>query len=84
MHQYEFTSVSFKQLKKLPKNIQSRIIKKLDFYCQQSNPLLYADLLIDHQIGQFRFCIGNYRVVFDREENVFIVLAIGHRRDIYR
>lgn len=84
MFTYEFTSISRKQLKKLPKDVQIRIIKKLDFFCIQSNPLRFADTLTDISIGHFRFRIGDYRVVFDVEEDVIVIHMIGNRREIYK
>ncbi|MFC1790504.1 type II toxin-antitoxin system RelE/ParE family toxin [Patescibacteria group bacterium] len=82
--EYYFTPQALRQIKKLPRSIQKRIIKKLDFYCQES-PFVYADSLIDTRLGGYRFRIGSYRVVFDKEgEDAIRILKIGHRRDVYR
>jgi len=35
-------------------------------------------------LGQYRFRIGDYRVVFDIEGDTLFVLDVGHRKDIYR
>lgn len=84
MYQYFFTPQALKQIKKLPLSIQKRIIKKLDFYCQK-NSLSQADYLTDSRLGSFRFRVGDYRVIFDQEDNnSIIILKIGHRRDIYK
>lgn len=84
-YKYQFTSKSFKQLEKLPREIQQRIVKKLDFYCQTGNPLAFADKLTDEKLGGFRFRIGDWRVVFDLEDDTILtVLLVGHRREIYR
>lgn len=84
MYRYQFTPVALRQLKKFPKDIQKRIIKKLEFYLNQSHPLQYADFLIDSRLGEFRFRIGDYRVVFDVKDDTIVILVIGHRREIYR
>lgn len=81
---YSFKPQALKQLEKLPKNIQKRIIKKLDFYCYQQLPLQFAEPLVDKRLGSYRFRIGEYRVVFDVERNQIIVLLVGHRKEIYR
>jgi mRNA interferase RelE/StbE len=81
--EYKFEPKAFKQLAKLPFKIQTRIFSKLDFFCQKE-PLYYADKLTDNEIGEFRFRIGNYRVVFDLEDKMIIILKIGHRSEIYR
>ena len=84
MYRYFFSSPALKQIRKLPKNIQKKIVKKLDFYCQKS-PFGYADALIDSRLGDYRFRIGDYRVIFDKEEGDSIfILRVGHRRGIYR
>lgn len=82
--QYEFSSQALKQLQKLPKSIQKRIIKKLDHYVKQQNPLRFADYLIDTSIGSYRYRIGDYRVIFDLKEQAIVILVVGYRRDIYR
>jgi len=84
MYTYQFKSRALKDIKKLPKNIQKRIISKLDYYIKTPNPLAFADNLINFEIGQFRFRIDNYRVIFDIEDNVLIILTLGHRREIYK
>ncbi|MDP3998787.1 MAG: type II toxin-antitoxin system RelE/ParE family toxin [bacterium] len=81
---YSFRPLALKQLEKLPKNVQKGIIKKLDFYCLQKAPLKFTEHLIDKRLGSYRFRIGEYRVVFDVEENQIIIILIGHRREIYR
>lgn len=84
MYTYEFKPQALRDLKKLPKNIQRRIIEKLDFYIMQENPLAFADHLIHFEIGSYRFRIGDYRVIFDVEDSRIIILMLGHRREIYR
>lgn len=84
MYRYEFTARALKQLEKLPVNIQKRIIKKLDFYCRQENPLRFADFLIDYHLGDYRFRVGDYRIAFDIEDEVMVILVVGNRREIYK
>lgn len=81
---YSFKPPALKQLEKLSKNVQKRIIKKLDFYCSQKAPLEFAEHLIDKRLGSYRFRIGEYRVVFDVDGNQIIIILVGHRREIYR
>lgn len=62
MFDYQFTNLSLKSFKKIPKDIQERIIKKLDYYCRQEDPLDNATPLIGREMGLYRFRIGDYRV----------------------
>ena len=79
-----FTRSAFRQFQKLSCNVQKRIDEKLCFYLDQKDPLQFAELLRDSRFGNWRFRIGDYRVLFDVEGNKIIVLKIGHRRDIYK
>jgi mRNA interferase RelE/StbE len=73
-----------KDFKKLDFQIRVRILKKLQFYISQSNPLQFAEPLKDSRFGEWKFRIGDYRVLFDVEKDKIVVLKIGHRRDIYK
>jgi mRNA interferase RelE/StbE len=48
------------------------------------NPRLFAIKLMDKALGQYRYRIGDYRIIFDIEKDNIIILRIGHRREIYR
>ncbi|MBI5411294.1 MAG: type II toxin-antitoxin system RelE/ParE family toxin [Nitrospirae bacterium] len=50
----------------------------------ESDPLKYAETLKHSELGSYRFRIGDYRVIFDLEEDQIVVLRVGHRREIYR
>lgn len=82
--EYYFKASALRQLKKLSKDIQIRIVKKLDFFCSHDDPVEFAESLVRSELGSYRFRIGDYRVIFDLEDGGIIILLIGHRRDIYR
>jgi len=84
MFTYVFKRQALKDFQKLPKDIQKRIIKKLDFFISSDNPLSFAESLVNFEIGEYRFRIGNYRVIFDVEDEKIIILTLGHRREIYK
>lgn len=72
-----FPHSAFRQFRKLERSIQKRIDKKLRFYISQQNPLKFAESLEDSKFGNFRFRIGNYRILFDVEDDKIIVLKVG-------
>lgn len=84
MFDYQFTKTSLRRFKKLSGDIQLRIIEKLDFFCQQEDPLSFAQPLTKSDLGQYRFRIGDYRVVFDLEEENLVIHGVDNRKDIYR
>lgn len=84
MFDYQFTKTSLKRFKKLPREVQARILTKLDYFCQQDDPLDFAERLAKDDLGQYRFRIGDYRVIFDLEGEILVIHNIDHRKNIYR
>ena len=62
--------------------IKSWIEKKL-LYCE--NPRALGEALTANRKGQWRYRIGDYRLICAIEDDrlVILALAIGHRREIY-
>ncbi len=81
-HKLVYTKRATKDIERLEETIKNRIGKTLLRYAE--DPLKYAEKLIDPRLGTYRFRIGDYRVIFDMEENDIVILRVGHRRDIYR
>jgi mRNA interferase RelE/StbE len=77
-----YTHRASKDIRRFEKNVKKRIGKALERYSEK--PLKYATRLIDSELGMYRFRIGEYRVIFDIEDEKIIVLRVGHRKDIYR
>lgn len=72
--------------------------RKLDKYTQKiirvwinknlvetENPRLHGKGLTANRSGQWRYRIGDYRLICEINDNKLIILAlsIGHRRDVY-
>ena len=83
MAQVVFSDRAAKQLLRLPKVVQLRIKQKLKFWSIQDNPLLFASALIGYGFGQYRFRVGDYRILFDYSHKQIMVLEVGHRREVY-
>lgn len=75
---------AFQDLKKLEREARERISEKIDFYFSRDNPLVFAEGLRNSRIGNWRFRIGDCRVIFDVDGNKAYILKIGHRKEIYR
>lgn len=84
MYHYIFRPQAEKELKKLSPNVQIQIISKLKFFISTPDTLNFASHLKDNNLGSYRFRIGDYRVIFDLEEDIIIIHNIGHRREIYK
>ena len=79
-----FKRNAIKDLDGIDNKTRERIIKKLEWLIKQNDPLAFAVRLTDPIIGQFRFRIGSYRVIFDHCEGTITILKIGHRSSIYK
>ena len=62
--------------------VKKRLAKKLE--ALRRDPLGLAKKLIDPKAGQYRYRVGDYRVVFDMHGASIVVLRVGHRSEIYR
>ncbi|MBZ5947941.1 MAG: type II toxin-antitoxin system RelE/ParE family toxin [Leuconostoc gelidum] len=86
MYNVTFTKQALKQLKKLDKFTQSTIyqwiVNNLD---GTDNPRLHGKGLTANHSGQWRYRVGDYRVLANiiDDEIVIEIFTIGHRRDIY-
>jgi mRNA interferase RelE/StbE len=79
-----YTKSAIADLVSLPKEVQKRIAQKMKFYAKAQNPIRFAERLTDFKDAEFRFRIGEYRILFDVVGNSIFVLKIKHRKDIYK
>lgn len=78
-----YTDKAAEQLEKLPHAVQTRIVEKMRFYAAQENPLKFAQHLTDYREGDFRFRIGDYRLIFDAHRDTAYILNIKKRDKSY-
>jgi len=77
-----YTKRAAKDIAKLDHKIRRQIKGSLEKY--KESPLGYARKMVDPAFGSYRFRIGDYRVIFDIEENKIVILRVGHRKEIYK
>lgn len=53
------------------------------FFSEQSDPLKFAKRLVDIKEGEYRFRIGDWRVIFDVIDDKIFVLKIAKRDKVY-
>ena len=81
-----FTERAVKQLHKLDKQrfiiITTWIAKNLE-NCE--NPRQHGKALVANRSGQWRYRIGDYRLITKIEDNTVtvLVLEVGHRKNVY-
>ena len=82
----DYSSNAKKQLKKLDRQIQSRIVDYMDEVGALQDPRTRGKSLASNLAGLWRYRVGDYRVICNIVDNELLILAvdIGHRREIYR
>ena len=86
IYQISTTEKFDKALKKLDRQTQ-RIIKawieKNLINCE--NPRIHGKALTSNRSGQWRYRVGDYRILAEIHDNklILILVDVGHRRDIY-
>jgi mRNA interferase RelE/StbE len=81
-----FSDRAKKELKKLDKYVASLIIGWLEKNIQNcENPRAHGKGLVENKSGQWRYRVGDYRILCEikDDEIIVLVLEIGHRREIY-
>ena len=78
-----FKDSAIRDLDHLDQPVIKRLLIKIEWSANQENPLAFATKLTHPIIGQYRFRIGDYRVIFDHKQTTLIILRIDHRRSIY-
>lgn len=79
-----FKKSAIEDLDKIDNKSRERIIKKLEWFINSEDPLFFVVQLTNPIIGEYRFRIGIYRVIFDCKKSIVIILRIGHRSNIYK
>ncbi|MCL4551791.1 MAG: type II toxin-antitoxin system RelE/ParE family toxin [Bacteroidetes bacterium] len=82
MYKILFTQRAVKDFSKLNPETKTFLKEKIKDYSQ--NPFQHSKKMKDSRIGKYRFRMGDYRVVFDIDEDKIVVLRLGHRKEIYR
>lgn len=77
-----YTDRAVKDVSKLDIVAKRRLKKALEKLAL--SPLGYSTKLINHKIGQYRYRVGDYRVIYDLVGEEIVILRIGHRRELYR
>jgi len=87
MYRLVFSKKAFKDIKKLDKHTQQLIINWLEKNIDNTdNPRAKGKGLVGDKGGQWRYRIGDYRVICEILDTEVIVyaLSVGHRSEIYK
>ena len=82
----KYTEQAYKTMRKLDNATQDRIKKYINDLCELSNPRDRGKGLTGSRAGQWRYRVGDYRVICEIHDKVLVVLVleIGHRSRVYK
>jgi mRNA interferase RelE/StbE len=83
----EITRTAEKQIKKLAHPAQKTVIRFLGERVQSAeNPRKWGKPLRGDKRGLWRYRVGDYRLICDIQDEkiTVLLLAVGHRKDVYR
>ena len=86
MWKIEWDSKALKEAKKLDRDARKKIVDYLEKRVLASqNPYQFGKPLKGNKAGIWRYRVGNYRILCQIEDEALIILviAVGHRKDIY-
>jgi len=83
-YRLEVSGKAKKDIQSLDLVIQKRIAVKLKFFLSNDDPLSFAKKLVNSKDGDYRWRIGHYRIIFDVNDSVILLLRVQHRREVYR
>ena len=87
-YEIEFDPEAVKDLKKLDRPVQQRLIGFLKLrVATLSNPRDLGEVLAGSKLGGYwKYRVGDWRIICDIQDRRIVVrvLRIGNRRDIYR
>ena len=82
MYDIYFSNTALRQLRKLEKNVQKRVITALERIRIRPYPF------VKHLVGEpyFKLRVGDYRLILDIQKGrmVILVLYAGHRKSVYK
>lgn len=83
-YRVEFKPSARRQLRKLPRDVQARIISRVEALAHDPRPPGSEEISGGEDLHRIR--IGDYRVVYEIQGRVLLVLVVrvGHRREVYR
>ncbi len=84
----EFDPDAVKDLKKLDKQVQARILEFLrERLARLTNPRELGEALAGSKLGNYwKYRVGDWRIICDLQDQRIVVrvLRVGNRREVYR
>lgn len=71
-------------IKKLPKNIQRKLIEIIELLAEKPRPVGVVKLSTTGNL--YRVRTGDYRIIYEIQDRILLIVItkVGHRRDVYK
>lgn len=85
MYRLQILDSAARDLANLDKQVARHIVFRLNWMAENFDSVQHISLSGELS-GFYKFRVGDYRVLYQilDEENIILIHAIGHRREIYR
>lgn len=85
-YKVDYLPKALKELQKLDKYTQRILVEWIEKNLVDcDDPRIHGKPLTANRVGQWRYRIGDYRIIAKIEDDklIILVIAIGHRREVY-
>jgi mRNA interferase RelE/StbE len=79
-----FTETAAKDIEKLDKAVKKQLYKKFIYFSELPDIKVVAKKLHNHDAGEYRLRVGNFRIIFDLDGRTLVILRVQHRKDVYK
>lgn len=85
MYRIRILEPATRELAQLDKPVARRIVERIHWLAANVDDIR-VEALTGNLAGFYKLRVGDYRVIYEifRDEQIIVIHAIGHRRDIYR
>ncbi|MDO4537162.1 MAG: type II toxin-antitoxin system RelE/ParE family toxin [Coriobacteriales bacterium] len=86
-YRVQYSKAALKQLKKMDRFDARLIVSWIGEHLEGcENPRIYGKGLTANRSGEWRYRVGNYRILCVIEDDLLVieVFSIGHRKNVYR
>ena len=86
MYRIRMLGAAAHELAQLDKAVGRRIVERMTWLAANLDNLKTLEALTGDLTGLYKFRVGDYRIIYEivRDEQVLVIHAIGHRREVYR
>ncbi|MGV3022336.1 type II toxin-antitoxin system RelE family toxin [Streptococcus suis] len=86
MYRIDYSKRAQRQIRKMDKQVQRLLFAWIDKHLDGTeNPRQHGKGLIDNRANEWGYRIGDYRLIYDIQEDKLVILALefGYRKDVY-